>query len=164
MKWFESCFTWTGIFLGDGLSPEKRSTTGPGTGYVGMWLEHLRSGYHPRCHQFLKSFYIEYGISVMQLIPNVVKWISRFLGCCYKSGYFPTLKHFHHIFRLIYSNNFPMDELIFRVEDCGYTSKAAKPVVMLPSLKKWNGEFIFLKGLDIEFMSLFKKSVTDESF
>lgn len=111
----------------------------PGDGYVGVWLEHLRSGYHPRCHQFLKSLCIhEYGISVTQLVPNVVKWISYFLGSCYKGGYLPTFKLFHHIYWLVHSNHFPMYELRFRGDDCGYASGVARPVVMLPSLKEWN--------------------------
>lgn len=123
-----------------------------------MWLEHLRSGYGPRCHQFVKSLCLfEYGIPITQLTPNAVKWISYFLGCCEKAGVLPTFKLFHHVFQLVHSNNVPMYEFRFRGKACGYPSSASKPLVMLPTLKGWNGEFAFLRGVDIRFMPTFKE-------
>lgn len=35
--------------------PREKIYHRPEGDYVGVWLEHLRSGYHPRSHQFLKS-------------------------------------------------------------------------------------------------------------
>lgn len=65
-------------------------------GYVGVWLEHLRSGWNTRCHQFIKHlFKYIYKISIMQGTPNGVKSITWFLACCDKMGYHPILKLFH---------------------------------------------------------------------
>lgn len=69
----------------------------------------------------------------------------------------PTFKLFHHVFQLVHSNNVPMFEFRFRGKACGYPSSASKPLVMLPTLKGWNGEFVFLRGVDIRFMPTFKE-------
>lgn len=138
--------------------PGEKIYDRPEGGWVGVWLEHLRSGYGPRCHQFVKSLCLfEYGIPITQMTPNVVKWIFYFLGCCEKAGVLPTFKLFHHLFQLVRSNNKPMFEFRFRGTACGYPSGASKPLGMLPSLKGWNGEFVFLQGVDIRFMPTFKE-------
>lgn len=51
-----------------------------------------------------------------------------------------------------------MFEFRFRGKACGYPSGASKPLGMLPSLKGWNGEFVFLQGVDIRFMPTFKEN------
>lgn len=67
--------------------PHEKVYHRPGDGYVGIWLEHLRSGFHPRRHQLLKHLCkYEYGILIMQLMPNAVKWIIWFLGTCNTQG------------------------------------------------------------------------------
>lgn len=43
--------------------PYEKMYHRPEDGYVGIWLEHLRFGFHPRNHQFLKNLCkYEYGI------------------------------------------------------------------------------------------------------
>lgn len=121
--------------------------------FVGVWMEHLQSGRNPRCHQFVKylSKYV-YKISIMQLTPKGVKWISWFLACCYKSGFQPTFKLFHQLFVLIRSNHLPLYELHFQAVECDYGPRKANPVIMQTLLKFWNREGIFLKSLDLAYM------------
>ncbi|KAK1392112.1 hypothetical protein POM88_011168 [Heracleum sosnowskyi] len=137
----------------------------PKDGYVGVWLETLRSGWNPRCHQFVKHLckYV-YKISIMQITPNGVKWITWFLACCNKMGYQPTLRLFHQLFKLVQSNKEPLYEIRFRAEECGYPSGSAKPVIQQSTLKFWNGEVIFLKGLDLEFLPHIVSNVEAEVF
>ena len=52
-----------------------------------------------------------------------------------------------------------MYELRFREVECGFAQGSSRPVMMLPSLKGWNREFIFLRGLDLDYMPLFKKEI-----
>lgn len=40
----------------------------------------------------------------------------------------------------------------------------AKPVIMQTSLKFWNGELIFIKGLDLEYMPHIRMSEKTEDF
>ncbi|KAK1397106.1 hypothetical protein POM88_006969 [Heracleum sosnowskyi] len=125
-------------------------------GFLGVWLEHLRSGWNPECHVFVKHLckYI-YEIPITQITPNGVKWITWFLACCEKSELLPTFKLFHQLFYLLRSNKRPFYELRFRGEECGYPSGSAKPVMQNISLKGWNGEAIMLKGLDLLYMPHF---------
>lgn len=100
----------------------------------------------------------------MQLTTNGVKWISWFLASCDKSGFQPTFKVFHHLFVLIRSNHQPLYELRFRAAECGYGPGQAKPVIMQSSLKFWNGELIFLRGLDLAHMPPIVTSEEIEDF
>lgn len=67
-------------------------------------------------------------------------------------GYQPTFKLFHQLFYISKSNHLPLYELQFRAAEYGYNSGHSKPVIMQSSLKYWNGELIFLKGLDPGYM------------
>lgn len=118
-------------------------------GYIGVWLEHLRSGWNPRCHQFVKHlFKYVYKISTMQVTPNMVKWITWFLACYNQMDYQPTFRLFHQLFYLVRSNHLSLYELRFRAVEYGYDPGSAKPVIHQSSSKHWDGELIFLKGLD----------------
>ncbi|KAK1369518.1 hypothetical protein POM88_035610 [Heracleum sosnowskyi] len=132
--------------------PGERIYHRPSDGYVGVWLETLRSGWNPRSHMFIKHLckYV-YKISIMQITPNGVKWMTWFLVACHKMGYQPTFRLFHQLFKLVQSNKEPLYEIRFRAEECGYPSGTAKPVIQQSTLKYWNGEVIFLKVLDLEF-------------
>lgn len=89
----------------------------------------------------------------MQLTPDGIKWIFRFRSCCDKAGFQPTFKLFHQLFVLIRSNHLPLYELRLRADECGYGPGQGKLVIMQTSLKFWNGDLIFLKGLDLGYMS-----------
>ncbi|KAK1365436.1 hypothetical protein POM88_040997 [Heracleum sosnowskyi] len=145
--------------------PGERIYHRPANGYVGVWLETLRSGWNPRCHQFIKHLckYV-YKISIMQITPNGVKWMTWFLSSCNKMGYQPTLRLFHQLFKLVQSNKEPLYEIRFRAEECGYPSGTAKPVIQQSTLKYWSGELIFLKGLDLEFLPYIVSGVEAEVF
>lgn len=133
--------------------PGERIYYHTGEGYVGVWLEHLRTGWNPRCHQFVKHlFKYVYKISIMQLTPNGVKWISWFLSCCDKMCNQPTFRLFHKLFFVMKSNHLPLYELRFWATECGYNSGLSKPVFQQSSLKYWSGELIFLKRLDLEYL------------
>lgn len=56
------------------------------------------------------------------------------------------------MFSLVKSSVKPLYELRFRAAECGFGSGDAKPVIQQTSLKFWNGEFIFLKGLDLRYL------------
>lgn len=89
--------------------PAERIYDRPVHGYVGVWLEHLWSRWNPRCHQFVKHlFKYVHKISIMQVTPNGVKWITWFLACCNKMGFQPTFKRFHQIFFVVRSNHLPL--------------------------------------------------------
>lgn len=88
----------------------------------------------------------------MQLTPNGVRWINWFLAWCDKMGYQPTLKLFHQLFFLLWSNHLPLYELPFRGVECDYGPGHNKPVIQQSSLKYWNGELMFPKGLDLDYM------------
>lgn len=78
-------------------------------GWVGVWVEILRSGWNPRCHQFVKHlFKYVYKLSIMQIAPNRIKWVIWFLAACEKMGYQPTFKLFHQIFYYAKSNKKPL--------------------------------------------------------
>ncbi|KAK1383958.1 hypothetical protein POM88_021693 [Heracleum sosnowskyi] len=119
-------------------------------GYIGVWLEHLRSGWNPQCHNFVKYlFKYEYEISIMQVTPNGIKWVIWFLACCEKSEYIPTFRLFHQLFQLVRSNKKPLYELRFRAKECGFPSGSAQPVIQQSTLKGWSGEVLMLRGWDL---------------
>lgn len=122
-------------------------------GFVPVWLEHLRGGWHPRSHLFFKHLckYI-YKLSPMQITPNGIKWVSWFLACCNKLKYQPMFKLFHQLFSLVKSSVRPLYELRFRAVECGFNPGQAKPVMMQSSLKHWNRELLLLKGLDLYYL------------
>lgn len=131
---------------------------------MGIPLEHLR-GMRLSVHQFVKVLCRdEYGIPFTQLAPNLFKWINWFFGCCHMKDYIPTFKLFHHLFKIKKSANFPLFELQFKKDECGFPPKATIPVVMQNSLRGWNQEFIFFRGGDLEFMLLYSDSLKKENF
>lgn len=82
-------------------APEERVYYLLGDGYIGVYLEHHRAGYRPRSHHFLKALCKdEYQIPIQQLVPNTVRWIIWFIGYCNTTGYQPTFKLFHTLFKL----------------------------------------------------------------
>ncbi|KAK1375799.1 hypothetical protein POM88_031992 [Heracleum sosnowskyi] len=133
--------------------PHERVYDHTADGFSGVWLEHLRSGWTPRCLNFVKHlFKYVYKISIMQVTPNGVKWISWFLACCEQSNLMPTFKLFHQLFQLVRSNKKPLYELRFRAKECGYPVGFAQPVIQQSTLKGWGGEVIMLRGWDLEGM------------
>ena len=125
----------------------------PDDGFIPVWLEHLRSGWHPRWHMFLKHLCkYKFRCSVMQITPNGVKWMTWFMIACDKMNLQPTFKLFHHLFTFAHSSYKPFYELRFRGAECGFEPGDERPMVLGSSLKNWNREIIMLKGLDLEFM------------
>lgn len=49
-------------------------------------------------------------------------------------------------------------------EECGYGDGDARPVIMMSTLRWWNWKFIFLKGLDFEYMPLFRDAEANLHF
>lgn len=121
-------------------------------------MEHLRSGWNSWCQQFVKHlFKYVYKISIMQLTPNGVKWISRFLSCCDKAEFQPTFKLFHQLFVLIQSNHLPLYEIGFRTAESAMGRDKLNQWSCIPHLNsgmvkilEWWG--YFLKGLDLSYM------------
>lgn len=134
--------------------PGERIFYRPNDGFVPVWMEHLRSGWNPRSHQFIKHRckYI-LKISPMQITPNGIKLMNLFLSCYNKMNFQPTFILFYQLFSLVKSNVKPLYELRFRFTKCGFGSGDAKPVIQQSSLKYWNAELIMLKGLDLFYMS-----------
>ena len=130
--------------------PHERIYHRPADGFVPVWLEVLRSGWHPRWHVFFKHLckYV-YKISPMQITPNGIKWTTWFLAACNKSKIQPTFRLFHHLFTLVKSSVKPLFELRFRYAECGFGPGHTKPVMQQSSLKHWNRELILLKGVDL---------------
>ncbi|KAL8145178.1 hypothetical protein AgCh_003399 [Apium graveolens] len=136
--------------------PHERIYHRPEDGFVPVWMEHLRSGWSPRCHMFIKHLCKHvYRISPMQITPNGIKSMTWFVACCNKSGFLPTLKLFHQIFYLSKSSQKPFYEIRFRASECGYGPGRAKPIMHQSSLKYWNGEIILLKGYDLAYLPYF---------
>ena len=146
--------------------PGERIYHRPSDGFVPVWLEHLRSGWGPRWHNFFRHLckYV-YRCSPMQITPNGIKWMSWFLICCNQQNLQPTFKLFHQLFLLVKSGQQPLYELRFRAAECGYPDAIPKPVVHKDSLKYWNQEILLLKGLDLGYMPYIATSgvVTDFS-
>lgn len=81
--------------------PAERIYHRRGDGYVSISLEHLRADFRPMSHHFLKALCKdEYQILVHHLVSNSVRWITWFIGCCNTTGYQPTFKLFHTLFKL----------------------------------------------------------------
>ncbi|XP_074365858.1 uncharacterized protein LOC141706878 [Apium graveolens] len=133
-------------------TPDERAHHRPADGFVPIWLEHLRSGWNPHWHLFLKHLckYV-YKISPMQITPNGIKWMTWFIATCNQFKVQPTFKLWHHIFHLVRSSQFPLYELRFRAPECGYGG-SYRPVIQQSSLKFWNGELIMLRGLDLHYL------------
>ncbi|XP_074368390.1 uncharacterized protein LOC141708587 [Apium graveolens] len=136
-------------------TPDERIYHRPDDGFVLVWLEHLRSGWNPHWHLFLKHLckYV-YKVSPMQITPNGIKWMTWFIATCNKFKVQPTFKLWHHIFHLVRSSQFPLYELRFRAPECGYGG-SYRPVIQQSSLKYWNGELIMLRGLDLYYLPHF---------
>lgn len=133
---FRACFHLDDKVVWRWPEPHERVYHRPGDGLVGMFLEHLRSRFNPRCHQFVKCLCkFQYEIPPSQLVPNAVKWIMWFLGCCNVKGYLPTFRLFHYIFTLAKSNLEPLYELRFNYDRCSFKKGGAMPVTMMSSLK-----------------------------
>ena len=149
---FEEGFIWRWA------EPDERIYHRPGDGFVGVCLEHLRSGIFPKHHVFIKELCkYQYHIPPQQLVPNSMKWISWFISSCTISGLLPTFKLFHQLFKLQRSNKSPLYELHFRGEELGLP---ALPVAMRDSLNGWPREIIFVKGGDWENMPIFRTEAT----
>ena len=133
-------------------TPDERVHHRPANGFVPVWLEHLRSGWNPHWHLFLKHLckYV-YKLSPMQITPNGIKWMTWFIATCNQFKVQPTFKLWHHIFHLVWSSQFPLYELRFRAPECGYGGSYI-PVIQQSSLKYWNGELIMLRGLDLYYL------------
>lgn len=73
-------------------NPSERIYHRPSDGFIPVWLEHLRSGWNPKSHQFFKHLckYV-YRISPMQITPNGIKWVTWFLAACNKMNFKPTI-------------------------------------------------------------------------
>lgn len=67
-------------------------------------------------------------------------------------GYQPTFKLFHQLFICVKSNRPPLYELRLRATECGYSPGYTKPIIQKTSLKFWNREVIFLRGLYLDYM------------
>lgn len=133
-------------------------------GYVRIPLEHLRE-MRPCLHRFVKALYCdEYVIPFTQLAPNSIKWITRFLGCFHLKNYLPTFKLFHHLFKIKRSTSYPLFELLFRKEKCGFPPDASIPLAILNSLRGWHQEFIFILGGGLQFLPLYKNKLRKEHF
>ncbi|KAL8157803.1 hypothetical protein AgCh_002495 [Apium graveolens] len=133
-------------------TPDERAHHRPTDGFFPVWLEHLWSGWNPHWHLFLKHLCkYEYKISLMQITPNGIKWITWFIAACNQFKVQPTFKLWHHIFHLVRSSQFPLYELRFRAPECGYGG-SYRLVIQQSSLKFWNGELIMLRGLDLHYL------------
>ena len=133
----------------------------PKDGGIGVSFEHLRAGWRPRMHQFLKNLCkYQFGVSMLQFSPNSIRWMNWFLGVCHKQKLLPTFKLFHTIFRVQRSTLHPLFELHFAGERLGFGKGSPKPVVNLTSLKGWHQEFIIIKGGggDLAFTPIFSKT------
>lgn len=129
-------------------------------GFIGVTLEQLRGGWRPRQHHFFKHLCVYcYRISPSQFAPNSIKWVTWFFMACHISDYLPTFRLFNQIFSLKPSTKEPIFELVFRSEECGYLSRRNLPVFMLNSLKGHHSEFIFISGLDLQYMPVFSLNV-----
>ncbi|KAL8114633.1 hypothetical protein AgCh_021479 [Apium graveolens] len=133
-------------------TPDERAHHRAADGFISVWLEHLRSGWNPHWHLFLKHLgkYV-YKLSPMQITPNGIKWMTWFIATCNQFKVQPTFKLWHHIFHLVRSSQFPLYELRFRAPECGYGG-SYRPVIQQSSLKYCNGELIMLRGLDLHYL------------
>lgn len=146
---FRSCFHLEEKVIWRWPEPHERVYHRPGNGLVGVFLEHLRFGFNPRYHQFIKCLCkFHYGILIFKLSPNAIKWIIWFLGCNVK-GYLPTFKLFHQLFSLAKSNMAPLYEFWFRYEECGFKKRGPNPIVKLGSLKGWHEQWVFVQFEDL---------------
>ena len=144
--------------------PHERIYHRPEGVYLGVSLEHLRGGWRPRMHQFVKNlFKYQFGVSMLQFSPNSIRWVNWFMGVCHKQNLLPTFKLFHLLFRVQRSTLHPLFELHFAGERFGFGKGSPKPVVNLTSLKGWHQEIIFIKGGDLAFTPIFSKTITIRS-
>ena len=133
-------------------------------GYLKVSLEHLKGGWRPRMHQFLKNLYkYHFGVSMLQFSPISIRWLNWFLGVCHKQKLLPTYKLFDLLFRVQRSTRHPLFELHFAGERLGFGKGVAKPVVNLTSLKGWYQEIIFIKRGDLAFTPIFSKTTSIRS-
>lgn len=143
--------------------PNERIYHRPGDGYVGMSLKHLRAGFRPRSHHFLKALCKdEYHLPIQQLVPKSVRWIVWFIGCCNAGGFQPTFRLFHNLFKLQKSIVAPSYELHFRDSTTDFHPGMPRPVVHQNSLKGWHQEFIFIRGGDLEDIPIFSLEAMEQ--
>lgn len=96
-------------------------------------------------------------------MPNVVRWLIWFIGCCNTTGYQPTFKLFYTLFKLQKSTVAPLYELHFQGTAVGFNAWFERLVLMPNSLIGWHQEFIFILGGDVEYTPIFRTE-TIESF